>query len=187
MPSQFPRPHSLFSTHTCTHSLPLTLSLSLPVSRAAPHTSLSSHTLTLTYSHINLSGSDGPHPATYSHTPAHEHLHPPSVLSHPYPDPSLSPRGPSTPLPQPPMRLFLGPAAGRHTLNHSPPASALPSRTLARMPRTGFCSEARRAQLPSPAAPGPGSRGRQWAPASSSAPVHKSAEKGTQYNLFRKQ
>ena len=178
---------TLSSPHTHAHTPRHTSSLSPSLCLGQLPIPPCPHILSPSYSHRNLSGSDGSHPATYSHTPTHEHLHPPSVSSHPYPDPSLSPRGPSTPLPPPPVSLSLGPAAGRHTLNHSPPASSLPSRTLARMPRMGFCSEARRAQLPSPAAPGPGSRGRQWAPASSSASVHKSAEKGTRYNLFRKQ
>ena len=41
MLSHFPLPCSLFSTHTCTHSSPHTLSLFCPESWAAPHTSLS--------------------------------------------------------------------------------------------------------------------------------------------------
>lgn len=138
---------ALSSLHTHAHTPRHTPSLSSALSLGQPPIP-PCPTPALTYSQIHLSGSGGTRPATYSHTPTHEHLHPPSVSSHPYPDPSLSPCGPSTPLPQPPVRLSLGPAAGRHTLNHSPPASALPSRTLARMPCMGFCSEARRAQLP---------------------------------------
>lgn len=108
---------------------------------------------------------------------------PPSISSNPNPHPS--PCGSSTSPPRPPVCL---PLQAGNWQAHTP---SLPTRAPCHArspghPARGFCSEARRAQLPPQ---------RPWVPAmqaaagaaSSSASMHGSAEKGTRYNLFRKQ
>lgn len=179
MSSHFPTSLST-RTHTCTHMCTHTqhtFSLFLSLSQAAPNTSLFPHTIIETFSFI-FSVWLGWTPSCYTpHTDT-----PPSISSNP--NPHLSPCGSSTSPPRPPV--CLSPQAGKWQAH----TQSLPTRAShtcsPRHPARGFCSAARRAQLP-PQQP--------WVPAmqvaagtaSGSAPMHGSAEKGAPYNLFRKQ
>lgn len=179
MSSHFPTSLSLHThtcTHMCTHTHKHTFSLFLSLSQAAPNTSLFPHIVIETFSFTFCAWLRWT-PSCYTpHTDT-----PPSISSNPNP--------PSQPLwllhiPSPATCVPLPQAGNWQAHTQSSPPEPL-SRTPGH-PARGFCSEARRAQLP-PQEP--------WVPAmqaaagavSSSAPMHRSAEKGTRYNLFRKQ